>query len=38
MLYNNQRARVDGNFGRPYKNIQYSSHTLPNAISLIQQK
>ncbi|ORX42963.1 hypothetical protein BCR36DRAFT_406903 [Piromyces finnis] len=39
MLYSNQRAKVDSNFGRPYKNVQqYSNHSLPNTISLIQQK
>jgi len=38
MLYNNPRAKVDSNFGRPFKNAQYSHSSLPNALALIQQK
>lgn len=37
MLYSNQRSKVDSNFGRPFKNSQYSHHSLPNALALLQK-
>jgi len=38
MLYSSsQRLKSDSNYGKSYKNSQYSFNSLPNALTLIQK-